>query len=167
MTIAEFDHLDREKKKQLLSECCGSSAWVNKMLAMPAAEDMIDLFEDADEAWWQCGVDDWKEAFTHHPKIGDVNSLREKFASTANWAEGEQSSVKQASEQTLHALAEGNRKYEERFGYIFIVSASGKSAEEMLGILTSRLENDPDEEIKIAADEQSKITRTRLEKLFN
>ncbi|MER3497473.1 MAG: OHCU decarboxylase [Chitinophagaceae bacterium] len=166
MTIDEFNHLDKEKKRELLRQCCGSSAWIEKMLAMPAAEDMIDLFEDAEEAWYACSEDDWKQAFAHHPKIGDIDSLRQKFASTANWAEDEQAAVKQASEQTLQALAEGNKKYEEKFGYIFIVSASGKSAEEMLGILTARLTNDPEEEIKIAVDEQNKITRLRLEKLF-
>ena len=166
MSIAEFDHLDIEKKKEILKQCCGSPAWVEKMLTIPPAEDLIDLFEDAEEKWYECNEEDWKEAFSHHPRIGDINSLKAKFSS-ADLAEGEQSSVKEASEQVLKSLAKGNREYEEKFGYIFIVSAAGKSAEEMLGILTARINNSPEEEIKIAGDEQNKITRLRLENLFN
>jgi 2-oxo-4-hydroxy-4-carboxy-5-ureidoimidazoline decarboxylase len=167
MTIAEFDHLDVEKKKEILQKCCGSSAWVEKMLTIPPAEDLIDLFEDAEEKWYECNEEDWKEAFSHHPKIGDINSLKEKFASTADFADGEQSSVKEASEKVLQSLAEGNKAYEKKFGYIFIVSAEGKSAEEMLDILTARLNNSPSEEIEIAMEEQNRITRLRLEKFFN
>jgi 2-oxo-4-hydroxy-4-carboxy-5-ureidoimidazoline decarboxylase len=166
MTIAEFDHLNIEKKRKILEQCCGSSAWVEKMLTIPPAEDLIDLFEDAEEKWYECKEADWREAFLHHPKIGDLNSIKEKFASTAVFAAGEQSSVKDASEKVLQSLAEANAAYEKKFGYIFIVSAAGKSAEEMLGILTARLNNNSEEEIKIAMEEQNKITRLRLEKLF-
>jgi 2-oxo-4-hydroxy-4-carboxy-5-ureidoimidazoline decarboxylase len=166
MTIAEFDHLDIGKKKELLKQCCGSSAWVEKMLSIPPAEDLIDLFEDAEEKWYECSEKDWKEAFSHHPEIGDINSLKEKFFSR-DLAEGEQSSVKEASEQILKSLAEGNKAYKKKFGYIFIVCATGKSAEEMLGLLTARLNNNPEEEIKIAMEEQNKITRIRLQKLLN
>ncbi len=166
MTIAEFDHLNVDEKKRLLTQCCGSAAWVEKMVHMPPAEDLIDLFEDAEEKWYECSEEDWKEAFTHHPKIGDVEALREKF-SKDRFAGNEQSSIHEASEQTLHELARANKLYEDKFGYIFIVCAPGKSAEEMLAILKERLSNDPAEEIKIAMDEQNKITRIRLEKLFD
>jgi 2-oxo-4-hydroxy-4-carboxy-5-ureidoimidazoline decarboxylase len=166
MTIAEFDHLNNEKKREILQQCCGSSAWIEKMLTVLPAEDLIDLFEDAEEKWYECSEEDWKEAFSHHPKIGDINSLKERFASTADFAQDEQSSVKRAPEDVLHSLAEANSVYEKKFGYIFIVSAAGKSAEEMLGRLEERLHNTPEEEIKIAMEEQNKITRLRLEKLF-
>jgi 2-oxo-4-hydroxy-4-carboxy-5-ureidoimidazoline decarboxylase len=165
MTIADFDKLDRESKKKLLFQCCGSTAWVERMLSIPPADDLIDLFEDAEEIWYTLKENDWKEAFSQHPKIGDVESLRKKFAAD-EFASGEQSGIVGASEQTLHALAEGNKAYEEKFGYIFIVSAAGKSAIEMVGILTARLRNKPETEITIAMDEQNKITRLRLEKLF-
>jgi 2-oxo-4-hydroxy-4-carboxy-5-ureidoimidazoline decarboxylase len=165
MTIAEFDHLDRESKKKLLYQCCGSTAWVEKMLSVPPAEDLVDLLEDAEECWYVCSEADWKEAFANHPKIGDMESLKKKFAAD-QFVEGEQSGVSNASEQTLQALAEGNKTYEEKFGYIFIVSAAGKSAVEILGMLTARLQNKPEIEITIAMDEQNKITRLRLEKLF-
>ena len=130
-------------------------------------DDFVELLEDAEEVWYECNEEDWKEAFAHHPKIGDMDSLKEKFASTAEWASGEQKGVNNASPQTLQALADANKLYEDKFGYTFIVCATGRSAEEMLGMLQSRLQNDPKEEIKVAADEQNKITKLRLEKLLN
>ncbi len=136
------------------------------MLPFVPADDMVELLEDAEEQWWQCSESDWKEAFSHHPKIGDLASLTKKFASTAKWATGEQGGVNMATKETLGALAEGNRLYEAKFGYIFIVCATGKSADEMLVILQSRLQNSPETEIQVAADEQQKITRLRLEKLL-
>ena len=165
MTIAEFDHLEPSQKKALLLQCCGSSVWANNMVKMPPVEDLIDLFEDAEEKWYECNEEDWKEAFSHHPKIGDMDALRKTFSSD-QFAEDEQSSIKQASEKSLQLLAEGNKRYEAKFGYIFIVCASGKSADELLEILNSRLQNEAKEEIKIAMDEQNKITKLRLEKLF-
>lgn len=165
MTIAEFDHLDTSEKRKLLFQCCGSSTWVEKMIKMPPAEDLIDLFEDAEEKWYECTEEDWKEAFSNHPKIGDIDSLRQKFSSDEN-ASVEQRSIQQASAKTLELLAEGNKRYEEKFGYIFIVFATGKSADEMLRILNSRLQNAPKDEIKNAMDEQNKIIKLRLEKLF-
>jgi hypothetical protein len=101
MTIAEFDHLGAEEKKTLLQQCCGSNSWVNNMLTALPAEDLVDLLEIAEEQWYACHEPDWREAFSHHPKIGDISTLKEKFASTAYLAEGEQSAVKQVSEQTL------------------------------------------------------------------
>ena len=165
MTIAEFDHLEPSEKKKFLVQCCGSTTWVNKMISMPPAEDLIDLFEDAEEKWYECTEEDWKEAFTHHPRNGDVESLRKKFSSD-QFAAAEQGSISHASEQTLKLLADANKKYEDKFGYIFIVCATGKSPEEMLDILNARLNNSPEEEIRNAMDEQSKIIKLRLEKLF-
>jgi 2-oxo-4-hydroxy-4-carboxy-5-ureidoimidazoline decarboxylase len=166
MTIAEFDHLGVEEKKTLLQQCCGSTSWVNNMLAALPAEDLVDLLETAEEQWYACHEPDWREAFSHHPKIGDISTLKEKFAATAHFAEGEQSSIQQAAEQTLQQLAEGNQAYENRFGYIFIVCATGKSADEMLQLLQQRLYNNPEVEIQIAMEEQLRITKLRLEKLF-
>ena len=137
------------------------------MLPFIPADDMIELLEDAEEEWNKCSEEDWKEAFSHHPKIGDTASLSKKFASTAQWASGEQSGVTAASKETIEALAESNRLYEEKFGYIFIVCATGKSAGEMLEMLQARLENNKEEEIQIAADEQNKITKLRIEKLLD
>jgi 2-oxo-4-hydroxy-4-carboxy-5-ureidoimidazoline decarboxylase len=165
MTLHELNTLPVQQLQEELLKCCGSPAWVNKMLPFFPADDLVELLEDAEEQWWKCTEVDWKEAFTHHPKIGDVESLKKKFASTAQWAAGEQSGALSASQKTIEALAEGNKKYEDKFGYIFIVCATGKSADEMVAMLQERLLNDPKEEIEIAADEQNKITKLRLEKL--
>lgn len=162
MTIAEFDHLEITEKKALLHSCCGSNTWVNNVLAALPAEDLVDLLEIAEEQWYLCHEADWKEAFTHHPKIGDIETLRKKFAAT----ESEQEAVLGASEQTLQQLADSNQAYEQRFGYIFIVCATGKSANEMLQLLQQRSYNNPEVEIDIAMEEQLKITQLRLEKLF-
>ena len=166
MTIAEFDHLREETKKVLLLQCCGSSAWVDKMLTVFPVEDLVELLEAAEEKWDECNEEDWKEAFDHHPKIGDINSLKEKFADTAHLASAEQSGVNDASDNVIQELAKANEEYEKKFGNIFIVCATGKSAEQMLGILKERLNNSKEDEIKIAAAEQLSITKLRLGKLF-
>ncbi len=166
MTIANFDHLSMDQKRELLQKCCGSKIWIDKMLLAPPAEDSVDLLETAEEKWYECSEQDWLEAFEHHPKIGNVNSLKKKYAHTLTLASDEQSGVNVASDEILNALAKGNDDYEKKFGYIFIVCATGKSAGEMLEILQSRLPNDPEVEIKMAAEEQNKITKLRLKKLF-
>jgi 2-oxo-4-hydroxy-4-carboxy-5-ureidoimidazoline decarboxylase len=166
MTLHDLNTLPKQQLKAELLRCCGSSAWVEKMLTFFPADDLVELLEDAEEQWYKCSEKDWKEAFSHHPKIGDTESLKKKFASTANWASGEQGGVTTAKQETIEALARGNKEYEAKFGYIFIVCATGKSAEEMLTILQSRLPNDPKDEIEIAAEEQNKITKLRIEKLL-
>ena len=167
MTLAELNHLPKPALTEALQKCCGSSVWVENMLAAFPVSDAETLMDEANTAWNSLREADWHEAFTHHPKIGgDVEALRAKFASTSTWAEGEQASVKQASQETLEALAAGNEDYERRFGYIFIVCATGKPADEMLALLQARLSNKPEDEILIAAGEQNKITRLRLEKLL-
>ena len=116
----------------------------------------------ARDVWFALSHADWLEAFAHHPKIGDVASLRRRFPATHHLSSQEQAAVSGAPNTTLAALAEGNRAYEEKFGYIFIVCATGRTADEMLALLRARLPNDPDAEIRIAAEEQAKITALRL-----
>ncbi len=166
MTIANFDHLPVDQKREQLQKCCGSKIWIDKMLLAPPAEDLVDLLETAEEKWYECSEKDWLEAFEHHPKIGDINSLKKKYSSTVAWASNEQAGVSMASDEILEALSKGNDDYEKKFGYMFIVCATGKSADEMLKILQSRLPNNPEVEITMAAEEQNKITKLRLEKLF-
>jgi 2-oxo-4-hydroxy-4-carboxy-5-ureidoimidazoline decarboxylase len=166
MTLSKLNSLSPRDAVTFFRQCCGSVHWANAMAEMRPFTDASHLYSTAEEVWAKSSEDDWKEAFTHHPKIGDIKSLRKKFASTAELASGEQSGVNSASEKTLKALAEGNRLYEAKFGYIFIVCATGKSAGEMLAILNERLNNIPSREIKIAAGEQAKITKIRLEKLL-
>ncbi|QJX48334.1 2-oxo-4-hydroxy-4-carboxy-5-ureidoimidazoline decarboxylase [Hymenobacter taeanensis] len=166
MTIAELNHLPPTGLADALQKCCGSSAWVEAMRGIFPVADAEALLQKATTIWNSLSEADWREAFTHHPKIGDVNSLKQKFASTSAWAAGEQGAVKEAPQQVLEALAAGNEAYEQKFGYIFIVCATGKSAEEMLALLQARLPNPPQQEILIARAEQDKITRIRLEKLL-
>jgi 2-oxo-4-hydroxy-4-carboxy-5-ureidoimidazoline decarboxylase len=167
MTLKELNSLDQSALTEALQKCCGSTAWVDSMVSIFPVTDATTLLNQATAQWNKLTEADWREAFTHHPKIGgDVAALRKKFASTSAWAEGEQASVKQASQATLEALAAGNTEYEKKFGYIFIVCATGKTAEEMLALLQARLPNKPEDEILIAAGEQDKISRIRLEKLL-
>jgi 2-oxo-4-hydroxy-4-carboxy-5-ureidoimidazoline decarboxylase len=166
MTLHELNILPKDKLKEELIRCCGSVNWVHKMLSHIPAEDMVEILEDAEMEWWNCTEEDWKEAFASHPRIGDPASLAKKYASTASWANDEQKNVGSASEDTLHALAEANKLYEQKFGFIFIVCATGRSAEEMLGMIHVRLQNKPEDEIRIAADEQNSITKLRIEKLL-
>lgn len=167
MTLHDLNILPKEQLKAELFKCCGSTTWVEKMLPFFPADDMAELLYDAEDQWYECSEADWLEAFTHHPKIGDIESLKIKFATTAGWASGEQGAVTQASEETLRALAKGNEEYEKKFGFIFIVCATGKRAEEMLALLQERLANDREHEIVIAMDEQNKITQIRLQKLLS
>jgi 2-oxo-4-hydroxy-4-carboxy-5-ureidoimidazoline decarboxylase len=111
--------------------------------------------------------EDWREAFAGHPKIGDLSDLRKKFPATAGMSEAEQSGLSRTPEKILAELASANERYEQKFGYIFIVCATGKSAGEMLAILNDRLNNHPDAEITIAAHEQEKITQLRLNKIVS
>jgi 2-oxo-4-hydroxy-4-carboxy-5-ureidoimidazoline decarboxylase len=136
------------------------------MMSYPPPANLNDIILNAEHAWSECTESDWLEAFSHHPKIGDVSALREKFATTADWASKEQSGTKNASEGILSELADLNNRYEQRFGFIFIVCATGKTAGEMLDLLKSRIHNTRDAEIRIAAAEQLKITKLRLRKLL-
>lgn len=166
MTLHELNTLDKNQLRITLINCCASPAWIDCMVPHFPVEDLVDLIENAGECWYKCSENDWKEAFAAHPEIGNIETLSKKYGDTAVWASREQSGVNTASTETIEALAEANRLYREKFGYIFIVCATGKSAEEMLGILHARLHNAADKEIRVAADEQFKITRLRLEKLL-
>lgn len=166
MTIHELNEMPPAELNATLFKCCGSAAWVNKMLTLFPMDELVELLDFAEAQWFNCREEDWREAFSQHPKIGDIASLQKKFASTADWAAEEQMGVNTANAETQQALQKANKQYEDKFGYIFIVSAAGKSAEEMLNILQKRLQNEPEAEIKIAADEQNKITLLRLQKLM-
>ena len=154
-----------DEARDLLRSCCGASAWVERMMARRPFGSHDALMATARDEWFGLQRSDWLEAFGHHPKIGDRDSLRQRFARTAHLSEREQAGVDGASEDVLEALAAGNREYERRFGYIFIVCASGKPADAMLELLRRRLTNPPAVEILVAAGEQAKITELRLKKL--
>ena len=166
MTLDAFNALSAEAARAELLRCCGCARWADAVLAARPFKDRSALLAASDAAWAKTGEAEWREAFSHHPRIGGKDALREKFAATRAWAKGEQSGAAAASDAVLDALAAGNAAYEKRFGHIFIVCATGKNAAEMLDLLQSRLPNDAGTELRLAAGEQNKITKIRLEKLI-
>ncbi|MCF6299876.1 MAG: 2-oxo-4-hydroxy-4-carboxy-5-ureidoimidazoline decarboxylase [Proteobacteria bacterium] len=165
MNIGKLNSLSKNKLFEQLEKCCGSCAWVNAMIANHPFVTEVSLHKISDAIWENLSEQDYLEAFSHHPQIGDVASLKKKFASTAQWASKEQHGASEASDEILLKLKQGNDTYLKRFGFIFIVCATGKTAGQMLDLLNARLTNNRATEIKIAASEQNKITRLRLKKL--
>ncbi len=166
MTLAQFNALSTDEAVKDLMRCCGARRWAAQMAARRPFQALDAVLDAADAVWARMDRADFLEAFSHHPKIGDVAGLRARFAATGPWAAGEQAGVQSAGDDILRRLAEGNTRYEAKFGHLFIVCATGKSAEEMLALLDARLPNRPTAELAIAAGEQAKITRIRLGKLF-
>lgn len=164
--LARLNALDAGEAERELLKCCGSKAWARAVAAQRPFGDTRELLQAADEIWWSLDASDWLEAFAAHPKIGGRKAAREQDAQAREWSEQEQSGAREAEQATLDELAEANREYEEQFGHIFIVCATGKTAGEMLALLRARLPNDAATELRNAAEEQRKITRLRLEKLL-
>ena len=168
MRLVEFLNAKCTKElEETFLRCCGSTRWAKQMANSAPFSSRNDLHLLAIGIWNGLGREDYLEAFKAHPQIGaSVEELRKKFQKTSNWSSGEQSGIQAASEETIQALKVANAQYLDRFGYIFIVCATGKSAEEMLAIVQARLLNEPEVELPIAAKEQEKITTIRLEKLL-
>lgn len=162
--LIAFNEMGEKEFTDLLTRCCGSSQWVHSMAAVRPFADWDEVSAAADRIWARLAPADWLQAFSHHPMIGDVEGLRAKYANTKVWAQGEQVQIQEATETVLQGLAKGNQAYLTKFGYIFIVCATGKSAGEMLALLQSRLPNDPEQELPIAAEQQRQITQLRLAK---
>ena len=167
MTLNELNETSPDDVRAELLKCCGSRRWASAMTSARPFADNAELFAEADDVWWSLSPEDWLEAFRAHPKIGEQKAAAVQTEQAQTWSAQEQSGVANASLQTKDELARLNREYEDRFGFIFIVCASGKSSDEMLSILKSRICNDRETELRIAAEEQGKITRLRLEKLLN
>lgn len=169
--VQHLNSQDPDERVQTLLTCCHCRRWAMDLAAEAPFESAAHLEERAEALWSQAGEAERLEAFAGHPQIGgDLEALRMRFAASgqersATWSGSEQAQVALASEQTLQRLAAQNRAYREKFGFIFIVCATGKSADEMLALLEARLPHDRDTELSIAAGEQAKITRIRLEKL--
>jgi len=159
-----LDQAPTDDARAMLFACCGSARWVTLMLARRPFGGMDRLLADANDVWNALSEDDWKEAFSHHPRIGERNLAQAKFDATRALSEREQAGMSGASEDVIGALAAVNRAYEDRFGYVFLICATGRTAAEMLSIARERLTHDPATEIRIAAAEQAKITALRLER---
>jgi OHCU decarboxylase len=160
VTLHELNSLPRYRAEGELLKCCGSTAWARTMAGRRPFVGFDRLLKAASEVWNRLDQADWLEAFKTHPQIGERKEI------VHVWAAREQSGMERAGIAVAGALEEGNREYLAKFGYIFIVCATGKSADEMLAILQSRLLNPPEEELRIAAEQQNKITCLRLEKLL-
>jgi 2-oxo-4-hydroxy-4-carboxy-5-ureidoimidazoline decarboxylase len=158
-----LDEASDAAARALLRSCCGSERWVEAMMARRPFGSQPALRTAARDVWFALDGEDWREAFSHHPKIGDRESLQRRFAATRQLSEREQESVEGASDDVLTELAEANRAYEEKFGYIFIVRATGRTASEMLTLLRARLDNDPRTELQAAAAQQAEIAALRLD----
>ncbi len=167
MTLAELNQLDQLTLEQALSQCCGAENWFQTLAGYRPFNTIEQIHCLSDSIWSELAESDYLAAFSHHPMIGDMASLKAKFTSTAHWAGDEQQGSQHASEDTLRALQAANQAYFDKFGFIFIVCATGKSADDMLMLLNQRITHDRNTELTIAAAEQNKITHLRLEKLLS
>jgi OHCU decarboxylase len=163
MTLDELNHLDPSRAESAFTRCCGSTRWAAAMTAARPFASLDAMRRAGDGIWTSLGEDDWREAFRAHPRIGD----QQPASTTAPWSAAEQSGMQAASDGTKARVAALNREYERRFGYIFIVCATGKRPAEMLALVEARMTHDADSELPIAAEEQRKITGLRLAKLVD
>jgi 2-oxo-4-hydroxy-4-carboxy-5-ureidoimidazoline decarboxylase len=166
MDLQQINNLNTESAHHLFMQCCTSERWIENIVTGRPYVDAQSLHQAADQYWDQMAEHDYLQAFEGHPKIGDVNSLKAKYANTKALASGEQAGANQANDQLVIDLKALNRAYEEKYGFIFIVCASGKSAKDMLDLLRARLKNTRHRELEIASEEQRKIFHLRLEKIL-
>ncbi len=145
---------------------CGSTRWAAIVAECAPFGDRDELHAAADEAFDQLDSDDWLQAFAHHPRIGDVKSLRERFAASGALSEVEQAGLDGAGEDVVAELAAGNERYEAQFGFVFLIRAAGRSAAEMLEHQRRRLRNDRVAELAVAAREQREITHLRIDQTW-
>jgi 2-oxo-4-hydroxy-4-carboxy-5-ureidoimidazoline decarboxylase len=124
------------------------------------------LFETANKIWSALPREDWLQAFRHHPAIGTTRAKSKQSSIASHWSSNEQSTAQTAPREVLAALLAENNAYAQKFGYVFLICATGKTSEDILQALRQRISNNPEAELRIAAEEQSKITRLRLEKLL-
>jgi len=166
MTLSEINQLSHEQAVNTFMQCCTSSVWVERLANARPFSNEAALRDCANTVWQSLEETDYLAAFEGHPKIGDVNSLRAKYANTKALASNEQGLVNKASEQVLQRLAQGNDDYEDKFGFIFIVCATGKSAQQMSDLLQARIPNNKSQEFVNAAEEQRKIFQLRINKML-
>ena len=166
MTVDELNTLGHAELRGMLEACCGSSQWIDDMIARRPFGSVDAALEAADEVWNETGPEDWLEAFNHHPRIGETQAANLQGDLAAAWSKGEQAAAGKSDSLIEEQLADVNRRYEERFGYIYIVCATGRPAQELLAIAKDRMSNDRETELRVAAEEQRKITQLRLRKLF-
>ena len=156
MTLHELNALPAADAERALLSCCGSLRWARDVATRRPFGSIEELHRAADQAWWSLDRADWLEAFSKHPRIGER---------ATGWSNEEQAAAASAADTVKATLARRNHDYEQRFGHVFLVCATGRTAESMLDDLERRMGNDPETELRVAAGEQAKITRLRLDKL--
>jgi 2-oxo-4-hydroxy-4-carboxy-5-ureidoimidazoline decarboxylase len=162
--LDRWNHLAHDEAVRAILPCCGSLRWAYALARLRPFSSEAALVEKSTEIWWQLDPADWQEAFASHPRIGEKKAPESATAKSAQWSGQEQSGVAAASDDIQEQLRLANQEYENRFGRIYIVCATGKSAEEMLAILQRRLHNDEASELREAAEQQRQITTLRLGK---
>ena len=162
--LMRWNLLPAEQAANEILPCCGSQAWARGMAERRPLPDESAVLAASDEVWLRSGELDWMEAFRSHPRIGESHAPQSALPQSAAWSAQEQSAGAAGEETAKARLAEANGRYEQRFGHIFIVCATGKSAEQILAILLCRLGNDDKAELREAAEQQRQITQIRLRK---
>jgi OHCU decarboxylase len=165
LTVHELNVSPPGEAERLLLACCGSRAWAREVVARRPYRDLDDLLAISDDVWSRLTPDDWREAFAKHPRIGE--RAPSGGSVELGWSAGEQSRAQHAAGPMLADLATANARYEHRFGHVFLICATGKSAEEILAAAHERLHNDPERELYVAAEEQRQITHLRVRKLLD
>ena len=166
MKLEDLNKLENAKAEALFLDCCGSREWARRMNEARPFTSEEELFLRAEQIWWVLEPADWLEAFAAHPKIGARKAAPSQAERAAEWSKGEQAGMEEAAVLIREELARINDEYEQKFGHIYIVCATGKTAREMLEICRGRLDSSPENELPIAAEEQRKITEIRLRKLL-
>jgi OHCU decarboxylase len=160
------NRLSQKKAIQVFLDCCGSRKWAARMTEARPYATLADIFSRADKICSELTHEDWLEALRHHPPIGGKRAKAKQSLKANRWSAKEQSTAQQAAPETLTRLAAENRAYANKFGFVFLICATGKTSDEILDALRRRVLNDPNTELRLAAEEQRKITRLRLEKLL-
>ena len=167
MRLEDLNSLTLGEATNEILKCCGSTSWAQRMSERRPFATPDELLKEAQRIWWSLAPDDWLEAFRSHPKIGEKRAEQHVSEDAQKWSEQEQSNVAMATPDTMQALAHLNQEYQQKFGYIYIICARGKSSKEILANLKDRMDNAPEDELQIAAAEQAKITELRLENLLS
>ena len=162
--LSRWNLLPADEAAKEILPCCLSRAWANGMAASRPVEDVATLLASSDRIWRDLSAADWSDAFQSHPRIGETRGPLESSARSQDWSAQEQSRAAESADSLKQALADGNREYERRFRRIFIICATGKSADEILVNLRHRLNNDDATELREAAEQQRQITQIRLRK---
>ncbi len=160
--LTRWNALDAESAAREVLPCCGSSAWARQLAAKRPIADEPSLLEASNTVWFSLPEEAWQQAFDSHPRIGQKHAQSQATEESLRWSAQEQRAVVSEDTAAKQALEQANRRYEQRFGHIFIVCATGKSAPQILSILEARMHNDPQTELREAAKQQGQITELRL-----